>query len=229
MPKRFGVMGGTFDPIHIGHLRIAEEAMEEMRLDRVLFIPAADPPHKPGGFILPFEHRWRMLELSVRQNPKFRLSDLEKRLSGKSYTVKSLRRLIEEYQEGIELFFLVGLDAFLEMDTWWRFRELFELAHMVVLQRPGYGEADVREFLTTRVSADFGREHAGGRFDHPSLLSVHCLSNTRLDISSTRIRQLIHEGRSIRYLVPHEVLRYIVEHKIYSTAVAAPFVRKEEH
>ena len=137
-PRRVGIMGGTFDPVHTGHLRIAEEAREKLGLDRVLFLPAADPPHKPGGSILAFEHRWRMLELATQGNPRFRLSDLESRLPGKSYSVNSLKKLSEEYGGKAELFFLVGLDAFVEVDTWWRFRELFELARMVVLRRPGF-------------------------------------------------------------------------------------------
>jgi nicotinate-nucleotide adenylyltransferase len=214
MSKRVAIMGGTFDPVHVGHLRTAEEAIEELGLEKVIFVPAAEPPHKPGRVVLEFEHRWRMLELSIAENPRFLLSDLERRIPGKSYTINSLRKLEGEFP-GAELFFLVGLDAFLEIDTWFRFVELFRLARMVVLRRPGFGEADLEDFLSRRVSVGYKRDPATGSFKHPELFPVHYLQNTRLDISSTRIRRLAAEGRSIRYLVHHEVLSYIYQGKFY--------------
>ncbi|MFZ2447102.1 MAG: nicotinate-nucleotide adenylyltransferase [Syntrophobacteraceae bacterium] len=214
MPKRLGIFGGTFDPVHLGHLRTAEEALESLDLDRVLFIPSADPPHKPGCEVLAFEHRWRMLELSIAQNPRFGLSDLERRLPGKSYTVNSLRKLGEEFP-GAELFFLIGLDAFLEIDTWYKFTELFRLAEIVVLRRPGFDEGHIEDFLSRRVSGGYRRESGSGAFTHPEMRPVHYLRNTRLDISSTRVRELAARGRSVRYLVPREVAGYIYEQKFY--------------
>jgi len=208
MLRRIGIIGGTFDPVHLGHLRTAEEALEELGLDRVIFIPAADPPHKPGCTVLAFEHRWKMLELSIAGNPHFGLSDLERRLPGKSYTVNSLRKLNEEFP-GAKLFFLVGMDAFLEINTWFLFSELFRLAEIVVLRRPGHGEGDVEDFLARKVSGDYVRDPSSGVFTHPEMCPVHYLRNTLLDISSTGIRKLVALGRSIRYLVPREVMNYI--------------------
>ncbi|HQN19167.1 MAG TPA: nicotinate-nucleotide adenylyltransferase [Syntrophobacteraceae bacterium] len=215
MPERVGVMGGTFDPVHVGHLRVAEEAVEALDLDMLLFIPAAVPPHKLGKSILAFEHRWRMLRLATDEHPRFAVSDLEQRLPGKSYTVVTLRKLQEEYGGKAELFFIVGMDAFFELNTWWHFNELFELAHMVVLRRRGYDESEVNGFLAQRVSAHYTCTGDNACFMHPHLLPVHCLNNTRLDISSTRIRQLVKEGRSIRYLVVPEVMRYICSEQLY--------------
>ncbi len=215
MPGRLGIMGGTFDPVHLGHLRTAEEALDLLDLDRVLFVPSADPPHKPGREVLGFEHRWRMLELSIAGNPRFELSDIERRLPGKSFTVNSLRRLTQEHP-GAELSFLVGLDAFLEIDTWYKFSELFELAEIVVLRRSGFGEADVEDFLARRISCEYKRVSGSGTFTHPLMRPVHYLRNTRLDISSTGIRRLAAQGRSIRYLVPPDAESYIHRGKFYS-------------
>ncbi len=216
MRKRLGIFGGTFDPVHLGHLRMAEETMEYLPLEEVLFVPAAVPPHKGGNRILPFEHRRRMLELAIESNPRFRISDIECRIPGKSYTVKSLRKLQDELPEA-ELFFLVGLDAFLEMDTWFEFSEIFRLTDIVVLNRFGPCESDVGSFLSRKVSDGFETVPGEGKFVHPELKTVYCLVNTRIDISSTRIREFAAEGTSLRYLVPDSVLGYIKENHLYNS------------
>ena len=217
MSQRIGVMGGTFDPVHYGHLRIAQEAVDELGLDTVIFIPAASPPHKPGRTILPFNHRWRMLQLAVADNPCFTASDIENRLPGKSYSVITLRKLHEEIGGDLALYFFVGLDAFLELNTWWNFHELFRLARLVVLQRPGYLLEDVGGFLNRQVSPLFTSEPDSRLYRHPEFLPVHQLRNSCLGISSTRIRSLVAQRRSVRYLVPPEIMRYIHENGLYET------------
>jgi len=215
MPQRLGILGGTFDPVHMGHLRSAEEAAEVLNLDQVLFVPGAAPPHKPGCEVLAFEHRWAMLQLAIAENPRFGLSDIEhKLLPGRSYTVNTMRRLKEELP-GAELFFLVGLDAFFEIDSWFLFTELFRLAEIVVLGRPGFNTGYIEDFLSGKVSSGYVRDPGDWTFRHPEMCSVYCLRNTRLDISSTRIRGLVAEGGSIRYLVPREVVGYIYERRLY--------------
>jgi nicotinate-nucleotide adenylyltransferase len=215
MPQRVGVMGGTFDPVHLGHLRVAEETVETLELDSLLFVPAAVPPHKSGAKTLPFEHRWKMLKIATKNHPRFRVSDIEHRLPGKSYTVVTLRKLSEAYRNDAELFFVLGMDAFLELDTWWHFEELFELAQMVVLQRHGYNETAIRGFLTEKVSPLYSAEEGEMCYRHSRLLPVHCFHNTWLEISSTQIRQLVKKGKSIRYLVLPQVMHYIDERKLY--------------
>jgi nicotinate-nucleotide adenylyltransferase len=215
MPQRVGVMGGTFDPVHLGHLRVAEETIEALGLDVLLFVPAAVPPHKLGKKILPFEHRWQMLKIATEKHPRFKVSDLEQRLPGKSYTVVTLQRLSDAESGKAEFFFIVGMDAFLEVDTWWHFDELFELAQIVVLRRYGFSESEMSRFLAKRVSPLYTYSVADACFKHPHLLPVHYLSNTWLDISSTRIRQLVKAGRSIRYLVLPEVWQYISSNRLY--------------
>ncbi len=219
MPLRLGVFGGTFDPVHLGHLRAAQEALEILGLDEMLFVPVSVPPHKPSRKILPFQSRWRMLQLAIANNARFRLSDLERRMPGKSYTVHSLKKLHEE-NPGAELFFLAGGDAFFEIETWYEFKEIFRLASVVVLSRPKCGEEKILEFLSKKVSDLYGIVPGNGEIRHPVLPSVFCLRNTRMDISSTRIRELAAEGLSIQYLVPDNVLGYIEENKLYRGGLA---------
>jgi len=215
MPQRLGLLGGTFDPVHLGHLRIAEEALEELSLDRMLLIPSAEPPHKAGRPIAPFEDRWEMLRMAIEGNPRLELSDVEKRIPGKSYTVVTLRKLREEMREDTAFFFLVGLDAFLELDTWWHFQELFSLATLTVVRRPGFEPGQIASFLATKVSAGYREEGGGLSFRHPLFFPVLSLMSTPLEISSTRIRRLTAENKSIRYLVPPQVMRYIAGKNLY--------------
>jgi nicotinate-nucleotide adenylyltransferase len=226
MPARLGIMGGTFDPVHLGHLRAAEEAVDILGLDQVLFVPAGSPPHKPGRQILSFEHRRRMLELAILGNTRFRLSDIERKVPGKSYTVNSLRKLRVEFPDA-EIFLLVGLDAFLEMDTWFEYREIFRMANIAVLRRPGCAEDGVGDFLTGKVSEHYKNIPGTGVFSHPELCSVHYLRNRQFDISSTEIRGLAATGRSVRYLVPEGVLSYIVEECLYTDQVGGLGKREE--
>jgi len=214
MDLRLGVFGGTFDPVHLGHLRAAEEALDMLELDEMLFVPVAVPPHKPDRKILSFQSRWHMLQLAVAGNRRFRLSDLERRMPGKSYTVHSLKRIQGE-NPGAELFFLVGCDAFFEMDTWYDYKAIFRLADIVVLCRPGCSEDQMLEFVSTKVSELYAIVPGSRKISHPELRSVYSLPNTRMDISSTRIRELAAEGRSVRYLVPDGVWSYIGENELY--------------
>jgi nicotinate-nucleotide adenylyltransferase len=213
-PPRLGILGGTFDPVHLGHLRVAEEALETLGLDEILFVPVSVPPHKPDKKILSFESRRRMLELAIAGNPRFRLSDIERRMPGKSYTVHSLGQLQQE-NPGADLFFLVGCDAFFEMDTWYDYREIFRLAHIVVLCRPECREDEILEFVSGKVSRLYRIVPENHAILHPVFCSIHSLQNTRIDISSTRIRELASRGQSVRYLVPEGVWSYIGENSLY--------------
>ena len=215
MTLRIGVLGGTFNPIHIGHLRAAEEAMEALDLDTFLFLPAALPPHKPGQETASFEHRWHMLLAAIAGNPRFRASDLELSLSGASYTVLSLQALRKEFGMGGTIYFLLGLDAFLEINTWWHYMELFELASMVVLRRPRYQERDLEKMLRGQISSLYAWDPQSSYYRHPTLLPVYYLKISRIDVSSTQIRGLIRTGKSIRYLVPTQCLAYIENWDLY--------------
>lgn len=214
-PKRLGLFGGTFNPIHYGHLRSAEEVAEALNLWQVWFIPAAYPPHKAPAEVTPFEVRLTMTRLAVRRHPGFKVSDLEGRRPGKSYSIETLRFLRQKFGARVELYFILGLDAILDIATWKDYRELFTLSHFVVLDRPGYDRTHLAEVLCREVHPDFKPLPEREGFEHPSGYLVLCQHTTLLDISATQIRRLVREGRSIRYLLPEAVRRFILKQGLY--------------
>ena len=209
-----GILGGTFNPIHLAHLRIAEEVREACRLDEVLFIPAATPPHKPAPPATAFADRIAMVRAAIAGNPHFRVSDLEAHRSGKSFSVDTLELLRQADPQG-ERYFIVGLDSFRDIATWKDYARLFELAHLVVTARPGVDLPDPLAALPVAVQKDFCYDAAPKKLRHRSGNAVIFLEETRLDISSTRIRHKVASGASIRYLVPPAVADYIVAHGLY--------------
>lgn len=216
---KIGVLGGTFNPVHLGHLRAAEEVYEKFDLDKVLFIPAARPPHKTDATVAVFEHRWNMLEVAIAGNPHFELSDIEKLRSGKSYSVDTLRNLRETYPEETLLYFLLGLDAFLDILSWHAFKELFLLTDFIILARPGYTVDKVGTLLHDEISPGYQFKKEKICFVHKDreFKNVYFCCVTLLDISSSSIREHIQAGHSIRYLVPNEVAEYIERRKVYSS------------
>lgn len=210
---RLGLFGGTFNPIHYGHLRAAEEVRESLTLDRLLFIPAARPPHKNAAAVTPFAVRLDMVRLAVADHPELEVSDLENQRPDKSYSIDTLRWFRREYGPGTEIFFIVGLDAMLEIDTWREYQSLFTLCHFVVLDRPGYQTAALRHILCQKLGCR--PEEDGQEFLHPSGQRIYFRPITRLDISSTQIRRLAAQNRSLRYLLPEAVRRYILINNLY--------------
>ena len=211
-----GILGGTFNPIHLAHLRIAEEVREACALDEVLFIPAAAPPHKAVEGETSFAHRLAMIEAAIADNPGFRVSDLEARRSGKSFSVDTLELLRQADPAG-ERYFIVGLDSFRDIATWHEYVRLFELAHLVVTARPGVDLPDPLTALPVAVQNDFCYDDQLKKLRHRSGNVVIFLEETRLDISSTLIRGKVAGGASIRYLVPPVVAAYIADHGLYQT------------
>jgi nicotinate-nucleotide adenylyltransferase len=212
---RIGLMGGTFNPVHIAHLRIAEEARELCGLDRVVFIPAADPPHKPLADEVPFEHRCEMVRLAIAGNPSFELSDIEGRRAGKSYSIDTIGHFRAEYP-GQGLFFIIGSDSFLEIGLWHRYAEIFRQCSLIVVERPGCLIEDPPTALPVAVRPEFGYTPASRTLEHRSGERVHFLQGCPLAISSSEIRRLTAAGRSIAYLVPPGVEAYIKEQRIYT-------------
>ena len=208
-------MGGTFNPVHFGHLRAAQEVAESLLLKQVIFMPAAQPPHKSELGLVAFNHRYHMLELAVAGNHLFALSDLEYQRPGKSYSVETLSQLSTLHCKGEELYFVLGLDAFLELPTWKSYRELFSLCHFVVVARPGYSSTTLEAMLQTRVSDEYSYDDQVGGFIHPTRHTVYYRDVTVLGISSSTIRDLLAKGRSVRYLVPDEVKTYICQQGLY--------------
>ncbi|MEW5745027.1 MAG: nicotinate-nucleotide adenylyltransferase [Nitrospirota bacterium] len=211
---RLGIFGGTFNPVHFGHLRTAEEVREAAGLDRVVFIPSGSPPLKATDLV-DAAHRYEMVALAAGGNARFLVSDIELRQTGKSYTAVTFRRLREHYPDD-ELFFILGIDAFLDLPHWWQPESLIELTDFIVVLRPGFTFADIATspYIASRGES-VGEGTAPGIRMLKSGKSVILLEVTQLAVSSTEIRRLLREGKSIRYLVPEAVEAYIHRHGLY--------------
>ena len=197
--KRVGIFGGTFDPIHMGHLIVAETIMDEFHLDKVVFIPAAVPPHKLDRQISPAKHRYMMAMLATCSNPRFQVSDMEMHRQGPSYSRDTLAQLIEEHGRDTEFYFIVGADSVENLHTWNRIDELLTMCHFIGASRPGC-MPDME-----KIAQRFG-----------SLAEkIHCLETPELEISSTEIRHRVGQKRTIRYIVPETVEQYIYKEKLY--------------
>jgi nicotinate-nucleotide adenylyltransferase len=213
--RRIGVFGGTFDPVHLGHLRCAEEAREQLGLDHVLFIPAADPPHKPHRRITPAHHRLAMVKLAAAGNPRFRVSSIEIERSGPSYTIDTLRSLRLRLGPAARLTLLVGLDAFRDIGTWKEYRALFTLADLAVWDRPGETAEGSRALLPVAARADFCYAKNRTTLLHYTGTRIQFLTVTALAISASDLRQRLQRGRSVRYLLPPAVERYVTREGLY--------------
>lgn len=210
---KLGLLGGTFNPVHLAHLRIAEEAREAACLDQVLFIPAPDPPHKPLAGDVPFGNRYDMVRLAIAGNPFFSASDIEARRNGKSYTVETLLTFRKEHPND-ELYFIIGSDSFLELALWHRYTEIFSLTSLVVVERPDKEIINPLQQLPEAVRDDF-RQESGSLLHHKSGATIRFVPGTQLDISSSHLRELLASGRSVRYLVPTVVEEYIAQKGLY--------------
>jgi len=210
---RVGLFGGTFNPVHIAHLRCAEEAREALGLDRVLFIPSATPPHKRSG-VAAAPHRLAMVRLALRGNPAFRVSKVEIERDGPSFLVDTLR-ILRRRAPADHLVFLLGVDAMREIDTWREWRSIFSLADLAVFTRPPHAVSHLRAILPVAARGEFCYQKDQANAVHSSGNRITLLKQTALDISSSDIRQRLSRGQSIRYLVPAPVERYVREHRLY--------------
>lgn len=199
--RRIGVMGGTFDPIHYGHLVTAEAARKEFGLERVVFLPSGIPPHKDPKAVTGAEHRYMMTVLATLSNPHFDVSRVDIDREGVTYTVDSLKILKQLFGESTELYFITGADAILEIVSWKNSDQLLKLAHFIGATRPGFSLQSVPKLTQEWLAS------------HPE--RVHLIKVPALAISSTDIRERVRAGDSIRYLVPEPVEHYIRRHNLY--------------
>ncbi len=213
--KRIGLFGGTFNPIHLGHLRAAEEIREAFKLDPIIFIPASDPPHKKKGALLPGPLRGEMVRLAITDNSHFALSEVELRRPGKSYSIETIGYFRREFGPLAELYFVLGLDAFLEIDTWKESSSLFCLCHFIIMTRPGLEKDFSGEYLPVDLADNFCYDAQRKGYAHSSGFLVYPKEITALDISSTRIRKNLQNGRSVKYLLPAAVEAFIDQQKLY--------------
>lgn len=196
---RLGIMGGTFDPIHIGHLACAEQVHENFGLNGVIFIPAGTPVYKKEQRVTPAADRLAMCELAVASNPSFDVSALEIEREGDTYTVDTLRQLRDHYPSNVELYFITGADAVFNIIRWKESSAIAKLAHFIAVTRPGYViSEEQKEYLS-----------------HHSDFSISYSEVTALSISSSDLRRKLSEGKSIRYLTMFNVYEYIQEHHLY--------------
>jgi nicotinate-nucleotide adenylyltransferase len=203
-----GILGGTFDPIHHGHLRLALELYERLELQQVRLLPSARPPHREAPTVTP-EQRMHMLRLALADEPALCADDRELRRTGPSYMVDSLSELRAEYP-GTPLCLLLGMDAFLGLPTWHQWPRLIELAHLVVVQRP-----DTHHPLPDVLSHFVERYRCHGRLQNADKGRILMLEIPALSISATYIRSLLHNGRNPRYLLPPTVLQFILDQRLY--------------
>jgi nicotinate-nucleotide adenylyltransferase len=195
---RLGLMGGTFDPVHWGHLILAEQARERFGLEKVLFVTAAQPPHKLGEPVTDARHRLEMTRLAVEDNDRFELSTIEMDRPGPSYTIDTVKQILEAYGAETELFLLLGTDEGRDLMKWRDPYEIKKLARIVVANRPGVPDSEVLSALPE----DFAR-------------GIEPLLMPGVDISSTDLRERVRSGRSIKYLVPEAVESYILQERLY--------------
>jgi nicotinate-nucleotide adenylyltransferase len=195
--ERIGVMGGTFDPVHYGHLFAAEAARTEAGLDRVIFVPSGSPPHKSYHAMAPAEDRFEMTRLAIAGNPYFEISRVETDRRGASYTAETLEA-VSRGSGGADLFLITGLDAALDIPNWYEPLKILSLCTVIVVARPGY----IRDKI--------------GMLDDVLRKSLLLLDTGMIDVSATDIRNRAREGRCVRYMTPDAVWKYIMEKNLYS-------------
>jgi len=210
---RVAVLGGSFNPIHYGHLLLAEDVLEQLALDRVLFVPAGSPPHKPAALLAPAADRFEMVRRAIADHPRFDVSDVELRRTGPSFTVDTLTALAAG---GDQLYYIVGSETFLDLLTWRDPRRVAALARLVVIPRAGSvfdTEGAAAQKVLHEIGVEGGFVHAGGA--PPPARGVLIVHATSLPLSASDLRRRVREGRSLVYRVPPAVIDYVETHGLY--------------
>ncbi len=216
-----GLFGGTFDPIHLGHLKTVLEVKDRFHLETVYLIPAAQPPHKTDRAVAPPADRMAMLEIAIKDLPGLEASDTEINRAGLSYSVETVAEFRQRFTGKDRLVFILGLDAFVEIHTWKAYRRLFERVAFIVMTRPGSrrpsppAHETLQAFLDARISDGYVFESATGRFRHPALQPVRLFATTPVDISSTGIRANIMRQQPFEHLLPEGAAAYIRKKGLY--------------
>lgn len=217
--RRVGVFGGTFDPPHLGHLLLAETIREQFALDEVLFVPCHEPPHKERPDLTPATHRYAMVVAATLQNPAFSPSALEVNRPGKSFSIDTVRALGDELGTDTRVFFVAGLDSFLQIETWKESEALLEACSFIVVSRPNNSFDRVREVLPESVHARLVDTCGDANADtDTNELRIYLSDAVHFDLSSTEIRRRARAGESNRYRVTSEVERYIQTHELYAAS-----------
>ncbi|UCE39924.1 MAG: nicotinate-nucleotide adenylyltransferase [Candidatus Aminicenantes bacterium] len=214
--ERIGIFGGTFNPIHKGHVKAALEVQKTFLLNKVLMIPSYIPPHKGTPDIVPPSKRLQMVKLAAASYPQFIPSPVEVEAKGKSYSILTLEKLKQQFPDAL-MFFILGVDAFMEIDTWREYKKVLEQCHFVVISRPGYDLKEAKKLLggkyAERMVMVSGNTRLRGAMRHP--YKIFLLSIDALDIASKDIRKKVKMGESIAGLVVKRVEEYIHKNKLY--------------
>lgn len=214
--ERIGLFGGTFNPIHTGHIRAADSVKEKGRLDRILFIPSYIPPHKSSADVAEPSHRLRMVELALKDYPDLFVSSIEIEAGGKSYSVITIEKIKMLYPRA-RLFFILGIDAFLEIDTWKEYEKLIESCCFIVMSRPGNDLSEAKNVLRGKYRERMAevKNHDVITEEMCARFSIFLVFIDALELSSTAIRHKIKRRESISGLVPEDVESYIEKHELY--------------
>lgn len=212
---KIGILGGTFDPIHLGHLRSAEEIGQELDLQKVYLIPSASPPHKIKESVTSFEHRLAMVSLALGDSLMIEALDIEGKRPGLSYSIETLKEIYNKFSPAPEIFFILGMDTFLEIKTWKEYHKLYDYTHFVIIRRAGYPPEGLDAFILGLVPG-VKRAPDTDTFIMPSGKTIVLKVPTLMDISATRIREMVGRGKSIRFLVPEPVRQYIIQNGLYT-------------
>ena len=213
---RFGLFGGTFDPVHSGHLRSAEEVRDAFALDEVCFVPCGVPPHRSDRPGAAPHHRLEMVRLAVADRPGLGVSDIEVARPGPSYSIDTVRHFSATLAPGDDLYLILGLDAFLLIDSWKDWRELLALTHVIVTSRPGFGGELPYEKIPVVVREAFWYDPVRSGFRNELGKEILFKRLTDVSVSASAIRELLGKGKSIRGLVPSEVQRYVEDQHLYN-------------
>jgi nicotinate-nucleotide adenylyltransferase len=223
--RRIALFGGTFDPIHSGHVAVARAAERHFHLDCVFFIPSSRPPHKPGTELCAYEHRFAMVALACSEHPRFVPSLAEAGVNGASrrvfYSIDTVRRFRQQFNRpGDRIYFIVGADSFLHLQTWKDYAELLQLCDFVVANRPGFHIRRLREVIPPALLApSAAKESRNSRVIHLLSTSVYLLETVASHVSATDVRQRIERGQRVHGLVPPRVEEYITKQALYRQAL----------
>ncbi|OPZ84837.1 MAG: Nicotinate-nucleotide adenylyltransferase [Firmicutes bacterium ADurb.Bin419] len=204
-PEKIGISGGTFNPIHYGHLIVAEMVRDEFGLEKILFVPSGMPPHKDLRDVAGAEHRFNMVRQAVNNNPYFFESRVEVERGGYTYTIDTLKNLRQTYGKDAKLYYIIGADVLSDLLTWRNYQEVFGICEFIAVLRPGNGI----EVFNRQM--EYLRDNFGA--------VIHFMDTPLIEISSTEIRNRIKQGKSIKYLVPDSVEDYIKENRLYHEEV----------
>jgi nicotinate-nucleotide adenylyltransferase len=211
--KLVGLLGGTFDPVHCGHLELAGKAMEEFGLVRVLFLPTASPPHKRFDNVVSFEHRVEMIRLAIKDDTRFALLEIESNIPAPNYTINTLSLLLQKGETENEYVFIIGIDAFLDIHLWKDHERVLSAIHFIIAARAGYRRDELLDYLKLLKYKKNGNHW----YNDASLKKIYYLDCDITDVSSSDVRQKLAAGESLKEVVPPGVMHYITYYNLYGS------------